>query len=83
MGWEYLRSFPEEKVYESPALFAAFASRLPDPKRKGIEDILRKYGLDDCGGYELLRKSTGRLPIDTYEFIDMSSSIRFSLRTKT
>lgn len=69
-GWEYLKSFPEEKEYESPVLFAAFASRLPDPKRKGIEAILKKYGLAEYDGYELLRKSTGRLPIDTYEFID-------------
>ena len=69
-GWEYLKSFPEMKRYESPTLFAAFASRLPDPKRKGIQSILEKYGLTEYDGYELLRRSTGRLPIDTYEFID-------------
>lgn len=69
-GWELLDAFPEEKLYKSKDLFAAFAGRLPDPKRKGIETILKKYGLDEFDGYELLRKSTGRLPIDTYEFID-------------
>lgn len=70
VGWKLLNAFPEEKIYESTELFAAFAGRLPDPKRKGIEVILKKYGLDKYDGYELLRKSTGRQPMDTYEFID-------------
>ncbi len=70
VGWEFLKSFPEDRVYKSPSLFAAFASRLPDPKRRNIEDILQKYGLSEYDAYELLRKSTGRLPIDTYEFVD-------------
>lgn len=70
VGWELLAAFPEDKRYESPSLFAAFASRLPDPKRKDIDSILRKYGLASFDGYELLRRTTGRLPIDTYEFID-------------
>jgi hypothetical protein len=69
-GWECLKAFPEVKRYVNPSLFAAFASRLPDPRRRDIDSILRKYGLDDFDGYELLRRSTGRLPIDTYEFID-------------
>ena len=69
-GWEYLKAFPENARYRSQNLFAAFASRLPDPKRRGIEGILRNYGLSEFDGYELLRKSTGRLPIDTYEFVE-------------
>lgn len=69
-GWSKLVAFPEVKKYESETLFGAFSSRLPDPKRNGIDNILKKYGLDEYDGYELLRKSTGRLPIDTYEFID-------------
>lgn len=69
-GWEYLKAFPNVKRYTSPTLFAAFMSRLPDPKRKDITAILQKYGLAEFDGFELLRKSTGRLPIDTYEFID-------------
>lgn len=69
-GWELLNAFPEVKIYESDTLFAAFAGRLPDPKRRGIETILQKYGLTEYDGYELLRISTGRLPFDTYEFID-------------
>ena len=69
-GWDFLKAFPEDRKYESPTLFAAFESRLPDSKRRGIEDILKNYGLTEFDGFELLRKSTGRLPIDTYEFID-------------
>lgn len=69
-GWDLIRAFPEEKKYESETLFPAFASRLPDRKRRNIEDILKKYDLDFYDGFELLRRSGGRLPIDTYEFID-------------
>lgn len=69
-GWERLNAFPDDERYESPTLFAAFMSRLPDPKRRDIDNILQKYGLTEFDGFELLRKSTGRLPIDTYEFID-------------
>lgn len=69
-GWNFLEAFPEEKVYESDTLFAVFSGRLPDPKRRDISQILKKYELQDYDGFELLRKSTGRLPIDTYEFID-------------
>lgn len=68
-GWNKLEAFPEEREYRSTELFTAFACRLPDKKRRGIETILEKYGLKEYDGYELLRKSAGRLPIDTYEFI--------------
>lgn len=44
--------------------------RTPDIKRKDLPQILKKYGLEHYDGYELLRKSCGRLSIDTYEFID-------------
>jgi hypothetical protein len=69
-GWDSLQAFPEDTRYESDSLFTAFSSRLPDPKRRDIRDILSKYDMDAYDGYELLRRSTGRLPIDTYEFID-------------
>ena len=70
MGWNLLESFPEEILYESDIMFPAFSSRLPDRKRRDINTILKKYGLNDYDEYELLRKSGARLPIDTYEFID-------------
>lgn len=69
-GWNLLNAFPYERRYESDNLFAAFASRLPDPKRRDIDNILKKYKLDRYDGYELLKNSFGKLPIDTYEFID-------------
>lgn len=59
-----------EKVYTNERLFPTFASRLPDSKRRGIEKILSKYGLNEFDDYELLKRSGGRLPIDTLEFID-------------
>lgn len=69
-GWGKLEAFPEENIYESEMLFPVFSSRLPDPKRRDIEKILEKYGLTQYDPYELLKKNGGRLPIDTYEFID-------------
>lgn len=70
LGWNLIQAFPEVKKYESRELFPAFAGRLPDKKRKNIADILKKYGLTSYDGYELLKQSGGRLPIDTFEFID-------------
>lgn len=69
-GWKLIQAFPEVKEYYSKELFPVFSSRLPDKKRRDIETVLKKYGLEEYDGYELLRKSGGRLPIDTYEFID-------------
>ena len=43
---------------------------MPDPKRKGIEAILNKYGLEEYDAYKLLKRSGARLPIDNLEFID-------------
>lgn len=69
-GWYKLEVFPEEKIYESEVLFPVFSSRLPDRKRRDIDKILEKYELSEFDEFELLRKSEGRLPIDTYSFVD-------------
>lgn len=69
-GWQPLVAFPERKVYESEILFPVFSSRIPDRKRRDIQKILDKYGLKEFDEFELLRKSGGHLPIDTYEFLD-------------
>lgn len=70
-GFKLLISFEEKnKVYKSHILFPVFSSRLPDMKRKGIEKILFKYGLDDYDAYKLLKRSGAKLPIDNLEFID-------------
>lgn len=67
-GWKLIQAFPEVKEYYSKELFPVFSSRLPDRKRRDIQTVLKKYGLEEYDGYELLRKSGDRLPIDTYEF---------------
>jgi hypothetical protein len=69
-GWTWIECFPEDKRYESTVLFPVFQSRLPDKKRKDLPQILEKYELEQYDGYELLKNSGGRLPIDTYEFVD-------------
>ena len=69
-GWTRIVCFPEDRRYESTVLFPVFQSRLPDRKRRDIDRILEEYGLEQYDGYELLKNSGGRLPIDTYEFVD-------------
>lgn len=70
-GFSPLLCFQElEKVYVAEKLFPVFSSRLPDKKRKDIQSILDKYGLDEYDEYMLLKRSGGRLPIDNLEFID-------------
>lgn len=69
-GWKGLEAFPNYKIdYESKELFPIFASRLPDPKRRDIKEILEKYEMTEYNPYELLKRNGGRLPIDNYEFI--------------
>ncbi len=71
VGFELLIAFPEiEKTYKNDNLFPVFASRLPDPKRRGIEAILSKYNLSEYDAYELLKRSGAKLPIDNLEFVD-------------
>lgn len=58
------------RVYKSETLFTIFTSRLPDRKRKNMQNILEKYGLTEFDEYMLLKRSGARLPIDSLEFID-------------
>lgn len=69
-GWKLLGAFPTYQEYRSNIMFPVFSSRLPDKKRRDIQNILEKYGLMEYDEFELLRRSGARLPIDTYEFID-------------
>lgn len=70
-GFQPLLCFPDlNKVYKNDRLFTIFTSRLPDRKRKNIQTILDKYGLDKYDDYMLLKRSGARLPIDNLEFID-------------
>ena len=70
-GFELLVAFNDRnKIYYSDTLFMAFASRLPDKKRKDIQQILQKYGLQEYDAYELLKASGASLPIDSLKFVD-------------
>ena len=70
-GFTGIEAFKEyNQKYQNEKLFPVFASRLPDKKRRGIEDILKKYNLVEYDEYMLLKNSGARLPIDTFEFID-------------
>lgn len=70
-GFTPLLCFPDiNKVYTDTKLFSVFTSRLPDKKRRDIQNILKKYGLEEFDEYMLLKRSGARLPIDSLEFID-------------
>lgn len=70
-GFSPLISFEDiNKTYTNTILFPVFSSRLPDRKRKNIDEILEKYEMNSFDEYELLKKSGARLPIDSLEFID-------------
>jgi len=70
-GFQLLTSFNDiNNKYVSEVLFPVFSSRLPDKKRRDIDEILAKYGLKEYDEYKLLKKSGARLPIDTIELID-------------
>jgi hypothetical protein len=56
-GFQPLVSFGDvSKTYYSDKLFSAFSSRLPDRKRKDIDNILSKYGLSEYDAYKLLKE---------------------------
>lgn len=70
-GFSPLLCFSDlEKVYRDQKLFPVFASRLPDKRRKDIQNILKKYDMEYYDEYLLLKRSGARLPIDNFEFID-------------
>ena len=70
-GFEPLVAFPNiNEVYENYDVFPAFSSRLPDKRRKDVKEILVKYKLEKYDAFELLKKSGGKLPTDSLEFID-------------
>ncbi len=70
-GFKNLIAFPDlEKKYSSDKLFSVFSSRLPDKRRVDIKDILSMYELENYDEFELLKRSGGRLPTDSLEFVE-------------
>lgn len=69
-GFELLIAFPQiNALYDNPELFAVFASRLPEPTRPEIKEILATYGMTEYDDFELLKRSGAKLPTDNYEFV--------------
>lgn len=80
-GFIPLVAFPQlDVVYNSDVLFPVFESRLPDKKRKDIESILQKYGLQEYEPYQLLKRSGARLPIDSMYFVEPISDLNKPLK---
>lgn len=66
-----LTAFPNiEKVYTKDQLFATFTARIPPKQRVNIDEILKEYGLKEYDSFELLRKTGGIQPIDSFSFIE-------------
>ncbi len=69
-GFKLLPAFPENKKYESDNLFYTFINRLPNRKRKDVQELIKERNLnEDCSDFELLREIGGALPTDTFEFL--------------
>lgn len=70
-GFTTFVAFPkEDEIYINDTLFAVFSSRLPDRKRRNIDEILKQYNLEYYDEFELLKKTGGRTPIDNLEFVE-------------
>ncbi len=50
-------------------IFAVFPSRLTEPSRPEIKEILATYGMTKYDDFELLKRSGAKLPTDNYEFV--------------
>lgn len=71
LDFNVLTAFPDwDKTYFSDTLFSVFLSRLPDKRRSDINNILRNYDLESYDEFDLLKKSGGRLPTDSLEFVE-------------
>lgn len=64
-----------KKEYYSDHLFPIFSSRLPDKKRRDIDEILKKYSLKEYDEFELLKQGA-ELPIDTLKFVEPFGDIK-------
>lgn len=62
-------SFPDD-VYKSDELFLLFKNRLPNKKRRDVQQLIQNRKLmENWNEFDLLRETHGTLPTDTLEFI--------------
>ncbi|MFA5480577.1 MAG: HIRAN domain-containing protein [Candidatus Muiribacteriota bacterium] len=71
-GFILFTEFPKlNEKYESKTIFKTFKSRLPDFSRMDFSEIIAKHGVqeDENIEFELLKKTGGRLIIDSIDLI--------------
>jgi hypothetical protein len=69
-GFSPLINFPRTDVeYFREELFSSFSKRVPGHGKKEISSVLKQYELKKYDIFELLKKSGGRIPTDSFEFI--------------
>lgn len=69
-GFAQLSNFPRIDVeYFREELFCSFSKRLPWHGKRDVSSVLKEYGLEEYDAFELLKKTGGKCPGDSFEFI--------------
>ena len=69
-GFIPLTNLPRIDVeYFREELFYSFSKRLPYHGKRDIRSVLKEYGLEEYDAFELLKKTGGKCPGDSFEFI--------------
>lgn len=65
-----LSYFPRvDAEYFREELFSSFSKRMPWNDKKDVNSILKEYDLEEYDAFELLKRSGGKMPTDSFEFI--------------
>jgi len=68
-GFSPLPYFPKlDAKYFREGLFRSFSERLPGHNKKDRTSVLKEYNLEEYDDLELLIKSGGKMPTDSFEF---------------
>ncbi|MGH4138412.1 HipA N-terminal domain-containing protein [Clostridium sp.] len=68
-GFSTLPNFPRIDVeYFREELFSSFSKRLPWHDKRDVSSVLKEYGLEEYDAFELLKKTGGKCPGDSFEF---------------
>jgi len=69
-GFSPLINFPRIDVeYFREELFSSFSERLPWHGKKDVSSVLKQYDLKEYDAFELLKKSSGKISTDSFEFV--------------